>query len=497
MRLLVKLATLAAGIVAAAPALAIIATLTRIFVKRMRYPMDIEWLEGIHLYQAFREAHGMAVYASPEDGYCPLFYPPLYFLVVGGLGRVVGLDYWVGRGVSIAGLAMVCGAASWSIARNEGRVGLRLLLILLVSGAIAATFPAAGGWYDMVRVDSFAIGLLACGGALVERNLRSWWSTIAAALALAGAVFAKQTNLPSVAWLVGFAIALDRKTGARLAATTMAIASAGLVALLVRTSGWFWTWIMLASSHEIHVEQIYVGIRLLLADAPYLFVLPVLVLLAVWKGRLRSASLLWLGVFVSAAPLALLSFAKAGGYVNDLIPLLVTAPTATTAVLLDLSSGLRGALRRISLAAIVTLGAWFLTNRQFPAERYLLSRAEWANARALNVFIKNLDGDVLIPSHPFLAVRNSKGGEQLGLIGYADVRKAGKPWLDVRRDLLRIGSPWLILSRPGMDDRVIEEMDGLYLFVGELPVTAASRAFVSAPRLLYRRVGADSSLQSK
>ncbi len=43
--------------------------------------------------------------------------------------------------------------------------------------------------------------------------------------------------------------------------------------------------------------------------------------------------MLWLGIFVSSVPLSLLTFAKLGGYLNDLIPMLPIAPVSMVAVI--------------------------------------------------------------------------------------------------------------------------------------------------------------------
>jgi hypothetical protein len=48
--------------------------------------------------------------------------------------------------------------------------------------------------------------------------------------------------------------------------------------------------------------------------------LPFLMAHTIWRRSIRARSLLWLGVFASSVPLSLLTFAKFGGYVNDLRP---------------------------------------------------------------------------------------------------------------------------------------------------------------------------------
>ncbi len=229
--------------------------------------MDIEWLEGSLLYQAFRFAHGLPVYHSPRLGYFSLAYPPLYFLVVSGFGCIFGIDYAVARGVSIAGFALACVSAGWSIAR-DGSPWLRALLILLVCGAMAATFPASAGWYDHARVDPLAMGFLGCAVVLVEQIDRSWRWSLLADLMLTAVVFTQHSYMLCVCWLVGFSILRYGRFGWYVAAVSLTSAAAGLVILLITSRGWFWTWMVQLVNHEVRPRRLLLGAQLVLVDAP-------------------------------------------------------------------------------------------------------------------------------------------------------------------------------------------------------------------------------------
>src|SRR5262245_17150244 len=199
---------------------------------RLRYPMDIEWLEGSLLYQTFRFARGLPVYHSPRLGYFSLAYPPLYFLAVGGLGCIFGVDYPVARCLSIGGFALACISAGWSIARDAAPWP-RALLFLLICGAMAATFPATHGWYDHVRVGSLAMGLLGCAVVLVEWIDDSWRWSLVAGLVLTSVVFTQHSYLLSVCWLIGFSILRYGRVGWHVAAVALTSAVAALVILLI------------------------------------------------------------------------------------------------------------------------------------------------------------------------------------------------------------------------------------------------------------------------
>src|SRR5437016_5149547 len=91
-----------AHVACAAAAVMHIVWLARIFALRFTFPMDLEWLEGHSLEEAWRAFHpGEPLYGDPAVGHQTQIYPPLYFIVVGAIGRVIGLDFWTGRAISI------------------------------------------------------------------------------------------------------------------------------------------------------------------------------------------------------------------------------------------------------------------------------------------------------------------------------------------------------------------------------------------------------------
>jgi hypothetical protein len=451
--------------------------------------MDIEWLEGSLLYQAFRFAHGLPVYDSPRLGYFSLAYPPLYFLAVGGFGRIFGIDYTVARSLSIAGFALACVSAGWSIAR-DATPGLRALLVLLICGAMAATFPATGGWYDHVRVDSLAMGFLGCAVVLVERIDNSWRWSLLAGLMLTAVVFTQHSYMLCICWLIGFSIFRYGRAGRYLAAVSLTSAVAGLVILLIASRGWFWTWMVQLANHEIRPRRLLLGAHLVLADAPYLIILPLLTACAIWRRSLRARSFQWLGLLASSVPLSLLTFAKVGGYLNDLIPMLLTAPVSMVAVTLDVADSLRVKYATWGRIATVAMVALFLVTRGFAADRYLPSTDDWSKARLLNDFISSLDGRVLVPSHPFLAVRNGKGDEQLSVMGYWDLRDAGRASpLDIRRYVQQIDPSWLVLANDRrLDGWIVDEAKGQYEFARHLPNSPTFGMPYYSLGSLYRRV---------
>src|SRR6185503_15120978 len=75
--------------------------LGRVFLARLRYPLDLEWMEGGVLTHALRLASGQPLYAEPSVDFVSFLYTPLYPAVLCVLAKVFGLSYVLGRAVSI------------------------------------------------------------------------------------------------------------------------------------------------------------------------------------------------------------------------------------------------------------------------------------------------------------------------------------------------------------------------------------------------------------
>src|SRR5690348_1839440 len=92
----------ALAVLVAACAYAVVAWL---FVRRLFYPYDLEWMEGGMLCHALRLLEGKPIYAAPSVDFIPYLYTPLYPALLAALGRVVGLGYLLARLVSIGSFA--------------------------------------------------------------------------------------------------------------------------------------------------------------------------------------------------------------------------------------------------------------------------------------------------------------------------------------------------------------------------------------------------------
>src|SRR6185437_10620730 len=92
----------------------------RVFAGAVRYPFDIEWLEGTALYQAYRYVKGLPVYGSFRAGFLPVNHPPGYTFTLSLLGHVVGLDYAMARTVSLLWFLGAAALVTRALVRHLG-----------------------------------------------------------------------------------------------------------------------------------------------------------------------------------------------------------------------------------------------------------------------------------------------------------------------------------------------------------------------------------------
>ena len=445
----------------ALPALWHVITLTILFWGRMTYPMDIEWMEGGALYHAHRFTHGLDVYGAPAQGFLPYPYPPIHFVTLGLLGSVFGLDYGTGRALSIACFTLACAVTArevWaaSIGARPRAAGLErrpveyaAAMALAAVAAVAASFPVVGGWYDLIRNDTMAIALVTLGAGLVSDARPSCRRILAAAVVLTAAVFTKQSAAFYIPWIGLFLAIRSWQKGALLAAATGLTALAALGVCLWATEGRFWMWIVtVMSKHPLDRLRFIEGTEILLGFAPFLLPLPFAALGLALTRRLSARAVLWLGMLATAIPTSLLTFAKWAAFVNHLIPVLVFAAPATLIVWADVVASVRGrphAAATLRAAGLVA-AAGFLALRRYDPEPHRITAEDRRGAAELNTLVAELRGGVIIPSHPFLAVRNGHRTPQIHDMPYQDALYAGVGGVNLPDFLRRTGARYAILN---------------------------------------------------
>jgi hypothetical protein len=470
------------------PAIAQVALFAKVVFSRVAYPMDIEWLEGGGLYQAYRFIHGLKVYGPPELGYLAFTHPPGHFIVLGLVGQLAGIDYAMGRSVSIAFFTLACVIVVREVDARARTAAMRLAAPLVAVAAAMASLPVVSGVYDLIRNDTLALGLVLLGAVLVGDGRVSRLRIVLVAAVLTCATY---TRLPCIflSLAIGlFVLVRSRRNGLLLLTCTAFAGGVVLAVLQFASDGWFfWLTVRLLSGHPIDRARFLDALRRILLFAPYLVAVPFVLSIRALRERLLPRTLLWCGLLAGAFPAALLPFAKLGGFDNDLIPVVFLAGPVAVLLVLDLvrdevtTSRAATRARWIALVAASAYLAW----RTYDPAAFIPSADQRARADRLNAFVAGLDGGVIIPNHPFLPIRNGKDGPQFHTMPYLDVVGAGigealYPYIDASH------AKWAILD--GGEPFVRENVLSLYDYVGPVPEEVKTMiGFPSAPRLLFRR----------
>ncbi|MCA9667685.1 MAG: hypothetical protein KC503_18930 [Myxococcales bacterium] len=232
------LALLKAALVAAVLMHVALFAITAIY--RLSNPFGLEWMEQFATQHALSMLRGHAVYSAPSMEATSTVYTPGLALVI-MIAIKLGLPAMqTGRVISIVAIGIACFVLYRTVRREGGTPTISWLGI----GIFLAGYMAANRVYDMARVDSSAIALLAGGLYLVTRREKWSRATLVGVLLLIAATYVKQNVGLVIVLGLGALCLSDRRKG--LLALGGYFLGIGALALLLDalTGGWFhrWAW---------------------------------------------------------------------------------------------------------------------------------------------------------------------------------------------------------------------------------------------------------------
>jgi hypothetical protein len=289
--------------------------------SRLTQPLEeLTYGESWLLDGAREVARGGGLYAPADQ--VPLMqiaYTPLYYVVVGGLQKLVGDNgYTLGRLVSLVATLVGATALAASLRRLTGR----WLFGLLGAGLFLTQNLTLLLWSSQHRVDPLALGLTLVGLALFTYGRLS-----AAAVLFVLAFFTKQTFVIAP---IAATIALwpCRKRMLRFGTIVVGGIVAGVVGAEWLSQGWFWWHVVTSNANQPDL----LTFSILMGGFMQYNGLPVLAALASLVLPARPGERVWRVYFVGAL-LTLPSIAKLGASSNYWLEL-----TAATSALLALAA---------------------------------------------------------------------------------------------------------------------------------------------------------------
>jgi len=164
-------------------------------LERVRYPYELEELEGYVFLNVLRVFHGQSAYPHPSLAFVPYMYPPGYYYVCAALGRVMGMTIQTLRSVSVLS-TLGCFAVIYAMVWSEVR---KHLPAIAAAGLYAGCYAECRGWFDLGRLDSFFV-LLVLLAMLTTRRAHP----VVAALVWTLAFQTKQSILPAAIVMLCF-----------------------------------------------------------------------------------------------------------------------------------------------------------------------------------------------------------------------------------------------------------------------------------------------------
>jgi len=423
--------------------------LARVFLSRLSYPVDLEWMEGGTLTHALRLGRGEPLYAEPSVDFVSFLYTPLYPAVLCALAKAFGLSYTLGRAVSIlafSGAVSFLVAAVRGIAQQYESEELRSVATtagLLGAAAVCLAFPFCGAFYDLVRCDSLWLFLVSAGLYSCSPG-RSMKGIVLGALLLVFGFFTKQTAAPfMVAAAAAVALTSGIKRGLVFTAVAFGSTATAVLAGQYLTEGWLWIYIYrLHQSHGTLFERIWPETPFLLFDYGFMLLVPVAacLLLVALRRRLSQRLFYWASMAATGLATAAVSSATQGAYDNAYIPAVYFGALLSAACVVELpalSGGLTPAAdgavwsfgernrpwprspRIFGLVGLALLSAHAMIRWLDPSP-HVPNQQDYAEARRLLAYLTEQGPEAFVPCHPFYSVL-AGGRGHLHVMGVNDV----------------------------------------------------------------------------
>jgi hypothetical protein len=369
---------------------------------RIRYPFDLEWIEGGMVNQVARLIHGQSMYVPPTINYVPFLYPPVYFWFSGLAARLFGIGFFPLRLVSFLS-SLVSFITIFLIVRAETRSGWAALLS---TALFAATFRVTGAWLDIARVDSLFLAIWLLFIYFVRGRKSSGYAVLTGALA-ALAYLTKQTALIACVPILAYLFWCNWKYA--LVCLAMAALTIGLTTLVMNyaSAGWYSYYVFgLLSQQTEWLPQEFITFW----KDDLLIHLPIVVLFAAFflAGRPKQdqvSILQWLSILTGALAGSFITRVKIGGYANVLLPayavlsiLFGMGLAGLLKLIRQVPADYRGRLEVLIQTACLIQLAILLYNpfAQIP------TKADLDAGNTLVKMLSEVKGTVFLPDHSYL-----------------------------------------------------------------------------------------------
>lgn len=297
-------------------ALLYIVSYLTIAILRIRYPYELEWMEGSSLNTIYRIREGLSIYTRPSIEYIPNIYPPLYYYIASLFSFIFGINLFSLRLVSFIA-SILCLVLIFIIVYRESR---EKYIAFIAAGLYAAVYKISGGWFDIARVDSLSVFLL-LQHIYIIRYSRLKHNHIVAGLIFTLCLFTKQSAIFFLPFILLYYLIFLKKNFLQFFFSFFLSTTVFFGIYDNVTNHWFSYSIFMPRNATFLISMFYSFwlndlLKNLMIVCPIVIIGVALCLLKKGKKEVLSYTLMYGGfVFISWA-----GRIKKGGEINDLIP---------------------------------------------------------------------------------------------------------------------------------------------------------------------------------
>jgi hypothetical protein len=288
---------------------------------RLRFPYELEWIEGAKIDQMRWILSGKPLYGPPDIHFIPFAYTPLFFYLSAGLMKWMGIGFSAPRLISILATSG-CFLLIYLIVNKDDD---HPIPGIIAAGIYAASFALTGAWMDLAKVDSLFMFLLLAAFYTSRARPGAIMAVISGTLFVL-AYFTKQLALPVMLIYAPISMVISRGKNRLIWLTAIILGTIAWLLMDYSSQGWFSFYTLKALTGHTLVSGWLTFWRLLLSRL-WPATLLVLIFLVfrqgkVWPWQWHFPEHTWQSLGFSLA-LVLTSwsiFFKIWTYNNDLMP---------------------------------------------------------------------------------------------------------------------------------------------------------------------------------
>ena len=376
-----------------------------IALLRIRYPFELEWLEGGVLEHVRRILEGKKLFVAPSIEFVTFIYTPLHYYVSALAAKITGLSFFPLRLVSLLS-SLGSFFIIYLIVKKETQ---SRFAGVVATGLFAATFRLSAFWFDIGRADSLFIFLLLVTIYLIRFEI-SIISYVLAGVLVSLSFLTKQTALVISLPIMLYAILSNWRRSIFFVGTAIALIFGSTVFFDRISDGWFIYYIYKLPSYHAITKSMILGFwtKDIFPKLAIAFVASLLYIFALLAKPDKKALLFYLLVGAGMVGGAWFTRLNWASYPNVLMP-----AHAMIAILFGLathkiSEGLlleKQVSIKICIYLICLIQFALLIYNPF---RQVPPRADMEAGKQLVNTIAQYDGNVFIPSHGYLAAMAGK-----------------------------------------------------------------------------------------